>query len=575
MFRIISLLIAMVIIGAGLASLADYPADIALILPGWRIVFTPLAAAVIILLAFLTVLLLIYLIRLILSPLNWGTAWRLHKKAAAYKNLALGLMAAYAGDIIEAREKLDEAKSALPAAREPLTALLMAEIYRAEAQEMELLAPQGEAQMPPVADKTFLPLLQKQFLTAGGYETAKQSEKSRAAKLPVLCALYDQASKAGKFPDAARFAAVAASEQPALSWASLSAISAAAGKGDWQSAAELYDHWREAWRKPIKKDASGRLERAFDYYRQCLLCGQAAAVFPYQPRQGRDLALEAHKLNPQFIPASLLAAEILFQQNEARKAEKLALAAWSQEQHPDLANLFITSGGLTKDAGEKLKRAQELLSASPDSAIAHRAAAEAAFAAKDYILARAHAEKAAAKMPAAGLYILLAEIAAAENKREEIDGFLLKALSAEPDKVWIADGQKLTIWQALSPVSRRFGAVRWQRPSAAVFNEAQISGLAEKLHLRGLQGAAAASASAAALNAPSAELREEIIAPPLHGFAPPNTPKTDKEAEPAPQPAANIPVPPLHGFAPPEPQAEQDSKPAATRLNVDNPGVDK
>lgn len=533
MFRILTVLAAILLLGAAFAYLAEYPLPFVLSLPGWRVSFTPAAALAAALLFLLALALIVSLLRFLLAPLAWRSAWRRHKRANAYQNLSESLLAGFAGDAITAEQKQALSAGALPVSKEPLSALALAQISRLQAEEAALLAAEPQ-ESAAAAEKLWLPLAQESRAKSG-----KTAQSSAELRLLAFKMLHSQAAARQDASAAAEFATAAAQISPSCLWASLAAASAKAAAGDWPAAEQIFAAFTRTRAKQIKKDRSGRLEHSINLYRQTLLCGQAAALFAHQPRQARDTALEAHKTDRDFAPAAVLAAEILYQLEETRKAEKLVLAAWRRAPHPDLAQCYIRGGGTVKNRAKHWARAQKLLEQTPGNAIALAQAAKAAYQAADYDSAQKLAEQTAAAAPTKQIFILLAELAARKNETAAASRFLAQALAAAAEKAWCADGQALAVWQPLSPISRQLAACRWQTPAdGALYAETELQTL-----------------SAALVSGPYKEQ------------------ETDEEAEKSkrgkkPKTGENA---PLHGFAPLPAAGAAPQDPI--HLNVDNPGV--
>lgn len=471
MFRIAIAVLSILLIGAGFAFLADYPAEIVLSLPHWRITLTPAAALAIFLAGFFVLWLALLVLKILTAPFFWPSILRRHKKAQAHQALSAGLLAAFTGDTAKAQTLAIQAQSALPADKEPLTALLLAQIedlrqtqkpfFTCAEHMRQSLNPQTHEQAAAKPNKSsaeYLAMLRAYSRPGAGFNTGF------AMRLPALTALYRQLQAAGDNVRAASLAAAAAAENPALIWASMAAITAEIEAGAWDKALELYENFAKAWQKPAKKNKSGHLQDILDYYRQVLYCGQARALFPYHPHQARQIALTAVKICPAFVPAITLAAQILFQLHEWRKAEKLLQTQWRQAPHPDLGRVYIKAGGLIDSPAKRLERAQNLTAMTAENAVAHMLVARAAIAAGDDILAREQIDKAMAQEPSRQGFILLARLAQKHNNAEQSRQFLAKALTAPLEKAWCADGQKLAHWQALAPISRRLGVCQWQSP---------------------------------------------------------------------------------------------------------------
>lgn len=532
MFRLVIALSAFLLIGAIFAFLADYPAEIILSLPAWRISLTPAAALALFLACCLALWLALALLKLLAAPFFWRRAFRKRQKACAYQVLASGLPAGFSGDSLAAAAAAAKVKPVLPADKEPLTALLLSRLENLQMQQERFLA---ETALAAAEAESGAKLRQKPLPAKAN---GKNSAADKALLLLALKNRYDAACAAADKETAGQAALAAAAENPALIWASLAAMAAAAQADNWEKALRLYADFAKAWRKEAQKDKSGKIQVMLDYYRQVLLCGQAQALFALAPHQARSIALQAHKIRPDFTPACALAAQILFQLDEFRKAEKLLLAQWRQNPQPDLARLYMSAGGRIRSRPKRLERLQNLAGLGSGNAVSPLLLAQAAFAAENYPLAQKQAEKAALAAPSRQSFILLAKLAQNQGKTAEAARFLAQALTAKQEKAWCADGQRLKHWQALAPISGRLGICRRQTPADTPCAEAELKTL---------------------LAAPAAEPQKKQEAETETEKS--KRGKWRKMAERA----------PLHGFAPLP--AENAARQDPVHLNVDNPGV--
>jgi len=546
MFRIVLAVLAILLMGAGFALLADYPAELVLSLPHWRISLSPAAALALLVALVLLLGLAAGLLKMLAAPFCWPLAWRRQKQAQARQALSTGLLAAFAGDTATAKAQAALAQAVLPAEKEPLTALLQAQIAELQQAQKPFFAQAAyvrhsldPAKAAPAVAKPGKSRAEWLITAAAGDKPAGQQKNVAALRLPALAALYRRQQAAGDQARADRLAAAAAAVRPGLVWASMAALAAAAEAGEWDKAPALYDNFAKAWQKAAKQDKSGQIAAALDYYRQVLYCAQARALFSCKPHQARQVALAAVKIDPAFTPATALAAHILFRLQEWRKAEKLLKTQWRQEPHPDLGQVYSKAGGLVASPAKRLERAQSLAALTPDNAVAHRLVADAALAAGEDRLARERLDQAMAQEPGRQGFILLAKLAQKSGESEKSRQFLAQALAAPAEKCWCADGQKLEHWQAFPPPGRRPGACQWQSPAA----ETRLSATDLQIFLPPAAAISSAAPAAAAKKTPG---------------------RKNKQAAPDIEAAAR-------GMAPGGPAGNTIA--GSAYLNVDNPGV--
>lgn len=181
-------------------------------------------------------------------------------------------------------------------------------------------------------------------------------------------------------------------------------------------------------------------------------------MFDTHPVQAREVILKAHKLAPDFVPVIVIAGDILYKLNETRKADKMIIAAWQKNPHPDLGTLYLER---EEGAVGRLKRAKTLASYNKDAFESAFLIAKAALDAGETALAREKAQKALEYHPRESVYLLLADIEEAQgNNQGVVRQWLSLALRAERDPVWMCDGsifllgqrflQSVDVWAVLN-----------------------------------------------------------------------------------------------------------------------------
>lgn len=192
-----------------------------------------------------------------------------------------------------------------------------------------------------------------------------------------------------------------------------------------------------------------------------LLSGQALHLLRTHPVDACKAILKAHKLVPDFIPITVIAADILYKLNETRKADKMIVAAWQKEPHPDLGALYLER----EEGPLALKKAKTLASYNKDTFESTFLIAKAALDAGERVLAREQAQKALQYHKRESVYLLLADIEEAQgNNQAAVRQWLSLALRAERDPVWMCDGTIFSSWAVISPISGRLGCFEWKAP---------------------------------------------------------------------------------------------------------------
>ncbi len=421
MIRIVLFLIVIGALSLGVAWLADRPGDVVIVWQGLRIE-TSLMVLGAGLVAGLVVLILIWsLIRAILrSPGLLSRHLRHRRGVRAYEAISNGLIAVGAGDI-DAAQKHAAAVNRL-APHEPLALLL-------NAQSAQLSGDRA------AAERTF------------------RAMASRADTKPLgLRGLFVEAHRRNDAASARAFAEEAARTAPSLGWASRAVLEARCKDGDWAGALALL----EANARTLARDVYRR-------QRAVLLTAHAHALEDTDRDRAKALALEAQKLAPTLVPAASLAARLLAEGGQIRKAGRVIDKAWRANPHPELAQAYseLRSG---ESARDKLKRIEALAAKVPGHVEGALATARAALNAQEFAKARAALEPYLAA-PTRRIALLMAELERVErNDVGRAREWLARAVHAPPDPAWTADGHVSDHWLPASPVTGRLDALEWRVP---------------------------------------------------------------------------------------------------------------
>lgn len=426
MVRILFYLLVVLALGLGFAWLADRPGDMVVTFSGYRYQVSLMVAAVGVVAVVAATMIAWWLVKSIWnSPYAIARHFRVRRRDRGYQALSTGMIAAGAGDAALARKKGKEAGKLINSDREPLIHLL-------------------EAQTA---------------LLEGDHDAARRKFEAMLddpeTRLLGLRGLYLEAERLGDRNAARHYAGRAAAVAPQLNWATESTIEELAARSQWDGALELV-----AAQKSTK-----RIEPAVaNRQRAVLLTAKAADLMDADPAAAKAAALEANKLQPEFVPAALAAAKALLRNDDVRKASKILEHVWRAAPHPEVADLYIhaRAGDAVLD---RLKRARKLQDMKKNNAEAALAVARAAFDAGDYRSARGEAEAAIRIDPREGAYLLLADIEEAETGDEgKVRQWLARALRAPRDPAWVADGVEAEHWAPVSPVTGRLDAFEWRAP---------------------------------------------------------------------------------------------------------------
>ncbi|MCZ2203569.1 heme biosynthesis protein HemY [Bartonella sp. A05] len=338
--------------------------------------------------------------------------------------LSQGLLAAFAGDYVTAQKMEARVLKYLIENDEPLVKLLQAQIFF---------------------------LQQNSLRSIGLYE---EMRKEPLTRLAGLYGLFREAVNTKAYEAAQQYAEEALALSPALLWANQAVLDRLSAEGKWDKALDIFEKAQKALPR------SARFTEERNHTHALLLSGKALHLFETHPVAARTIILKAHKLEPDFVPITVITTDILYKLNESRKADKMIIQAWKKEPHPDLGSLYLERG---QGAVGRLKRAKALASHNQDTFESAFLIAKAALDAGEVELAREQAQKALHFHPRESAYLLLADIEEARgNDQGLVRQWLSMALHAERDPTWICDGILFSSWSVVSPVSGKLGCFEWK-----------------------------------------------------------------------------------------------------------------
>ena len=421
MIRIVLFLIIIGALSLGVAWLADRPGDVVIVWQGLRIKTSLMVLGFALVVALAMLVLLWSLIRLVVRSPGLLSRHRQHRRGVrAYAAISNGLIAVGAGDIAAAQKHAAAVNRLAP--HEPLSLLL-------NAQSAQL---SGDRE---------------------GAESTFRAMASRADTKPLgLHGLFIEAHRRNDPVSARAYAEEAARTAPSLGWASRAVLEARCKDGDWAGALALL----EANARTLARDIYRR-------QRAVLLTAHALALEDTDRDRAKAMALEAQKLAPTFVPAASLAARLLAEAGQQRKASRIIDKAWRANPHPELAQAYseLRSGEAARD---KLKRIEALAAKVPGHIEGALATARAALDAQEFAKARAALEPYLAA-PTRRVALAMAELERAErNDIGRAREWLARAVHAPPDPAWTADGHVSDHWLPASPVTGRLDALEWRVP---------------------------------------------------------------------------------------------------------------
>ena len=424
MVRLVVYLLTIALIASGLAWLADRPGTLQVVWQGYDIETSVFRAVVLLAAAVAAIVFLWSLFRALWnSPAAIGDRLVRRRQRKGLDAVSSGLIAIGAGDGALASRYALQARKSLP--HEPLTHLL-------RAQSAELSGDRATARRI--------------------YEAMLASPETEQLGLRGL---FLEAEREGASEAARQLASRALNANPKLGWSSDALFKLQCKQKDWTAALETLEHARK--NRHIAKPEAERK-------RAVLLTAKALAAEDDAPEKALNLALEAHGLAPDLVPAAALAGRILASRGNTAKAAKVLQKTWVKSPHPDLAAAYAYArvGDSTRD---RFDRIRQLAALNPHSIESPIAVATAAIDARLYGEARHALEPLLPERLTQRVATLMARIEAGENgEKGRVREWLARAMNAARDPAWIADGVTSDHWQATSPVDGRLDAFQWRVP---------------------------------------------------------------------------------------------------------------
>ncbi len=431
MLRILVFLAIVFLLGLGFSWIADNPGLVKITLPaqgdgaGGREIELTLMVAVVATVSIIAGVIVTWIVGSSIwrSP-EIFSRWRQgRRKDRGYSALSRGMIAAAAGDTQTARKLTRESGKLLK--EEPLVSLLDAQTALLEDNRK-------------VAQEKFTHMLEEP-------ET----------RLLGLRGLYIEAERQNEKEAAAHYAERAMELAPEAAWAGTALLRHQSNSNDWEGALKTLEINR--WSNKLSKAQNNRLKAV-------LQTARAMKLEDQEPDQAKTLALSAHKLAPELVPAAVIAARISSRLGDYKRASKLLEATWKLEPHPEIADAYVhvRSGD---SAADRLKRAKLLASKRTNHMEGQFAIADAAIDAKDWKEARAALAAILRNSPTERACLLMADIEEAEHgDRGRMRDWLSRAVRAPRDPAWTADGYVTEHWAPISPISGKLDAFEWKVP---------------------------------------------------------------------------------------------------------------
>lgn len=363
------------------------------------------------------------------SPAGFTSFLAARKRRKGYEALSRGMVAIAAGD---AREGTLYAAQARKLLDEPAMTLLLA----AQAAQLN-----GDA--------------------AGATDLFEEMREFSETEFLGLRGLYVQANRADNKSAARHYAEQALALRPNTRWAADATFSLQAAANDFSAATATLDKMLSA--KLVTRDVARRR-------RAVLLTAEAMTLQGVEDSNDRALSLasEAADLEPQFAPSVALAARLMADNGQTRKAGRIIERAWAGAPHPMMADVYLTLDA-NERAFDRLRRVKGLVARKPGAGESQMVLARAALGARDFETARAALTPLLSDDPSRTVCELMAELEAespsAQDAKDAARQWLTRALHAPHDPCWMAEGYQGDDWVAIVPETGAFDVLNWQTPT--------------------------------------------------------------------------------------------------------------
>jgi HemY protein len=426
MWRILVFIAVASALAMGAVWLAERPGEVSIVWGGLTIETTVAIAAIgVVVLVVLGMMLWTLVSFMFGLPTAFSFASRARKRARGFEAVSRGMVAIGAGDPAAARRHAADARKLIGS--EALSLLLSAQSAQLSGDK-------------PAAEAAF-----------------KQMLDEPATRVLGLRGLFVEARRRGDQMAARAFADEAVRLSPSLAWANDALLEHHSNAGEWDKARIAVE--RRAALRLADKTESRR-------HRAVLLAAEAQAKEDHDAAGALSAALDAVKLAPELVPAAAMAGRLLGARGDLRKAARIVEAAWREQPHPDLAQIYLHLRH-GDSALDRLMRAEALMKLKPLDPESAFAVAQAAIQARDFARARSALSPLVAAIPTVRTCLLMAQIEDAEHGssgrgRE----WLTRSVRAPRDNCWVADGVVSERWLPVSPISGRLDAFVWTLPPA-------------------------------------------------------------------------------------------------------------
>jgi HemY protein len=339
------------------------------------------------------------LLRLIMTlmdaPGRFGKASERAKIRRGQEALALGLIAAEAGEFDEARKQANKAEDLIEEPR-------LANLLQARAAEVA-----GDT---AAAERAYSGMLSNEDTQLLGHKGLLQAALKRGDRVTAM-AHAEQALRLSK----------------SAAWPFQTVFELKVQAGDWEGAIEALE---QGEKRRLVEDRIARRRRAV------LLT--AAALRAERERRGEkasDMAQKAVRMSPGFAPAAATAARLLVGEGKHERAAAILEDAWEASPHPAIAHAYRDLR-VGESAGERAARMQALIDKRRDARESRIVFAELGMARGDWTSAQAALEDAYREFPSARICTLFAQVARGRGDENAARSWIAQAASAPREPDW-------------------------------------------------------------------------------------------------------------------------------------------
>ncbi|MGF1476037.1 MAG: heme biosynthesis protein HemY [Geminicoccaceae bacterium] len=427
MIRLVIFFIVVAVLAWAAAWLANNPGDIQISWLGYEAQpsMGVLVAAIAILM--LAAVLIVELLRwLYVLPKRVVRAREHSKEKEGYQAMAMGMVAAAAGDPAETRAFKKRAEKLL--GEDHAGNLLLA------AQNAEL---EGKRELAHLKYQRMLKTPETEFLGLRG--------------------LLSDALKRGDLEEALTHARKAYRRKPDTQWVLTTLFDLLTRTNRWKEGLRVIDDMR---RHKLLTSAEATRRRAILHHMQAKELGEEGKIGDALP-----LARQAASLSPGFAPPAVQASELALADGSDRLARKVIETCWSRKPHPDLAKAYAAL--VTEESADaRIERFERLYNLQPNDTVTLQTMAEIALAAGRKEKARDYIDRAIKDQPTAGTYRLAAEIERSIDRNStKAAEHETMALQAQADHTWVCQetGRVSDHWGPFGPEGD-FDSLAWETP---------------------------------------------------------------------------------------------------------------